>query len=99
MWIEYTGSQPGILSHISGQGFKIFDTSFIFERSHLSQIAQRDFEVLGEVEISPSNTGVQTRRLRDWRNFAAHFQFLKRTQGLMKTDLICLRQDLLTRVL
>lgn len=91
MWVEYTGSQPGILSFLSRQGFALFDSAYIFERPCLRSISKRNFTAVGEIEIAPGRVGIQARRTQDWRYFAPHFQFMKRTQGLMQTDLICIK--------
>lgn len=91
LWVEYTGSQPGLLKYLRSQDFLLFESSYMFAGDPKTFRFGRKFEIFRTGEVGPNQEGFWARRTMPWKNFAAEFQMFKRLGGLIQTDLACIR--------
>jgi len=93
LWVEYTGSQPGLLRYLRKHDFVLFESAYVFEFGDLGVLARRSFIPIDELDLAPGLKGLKARKVRPWVNFGVEFQYLKRFERMIQTDLACIRRS------
>jgi len=94
MWVEYSG-QPGLADFLSDHGFLLFDTEYFF-MGNPTPGALTVFEASKKGQtLSTGKTAWFGFKRSPWRDFSAEFPLLRKSLGMVQTDLVCINRNAL----